>query len=295
MIVPGIRNHPAGQLRFALLLVICGLAAALLAGCGNDSGSQPAVTGSLPKDGDLLFVTRGEAKVADGSITIETEAVEWFTDRPKRRAGVADSEELVERWKDFGFDQIPPNAAVTGGDTDAVVELSDPQAESGAVSFAFSTIRGELDPADGEDVSVFIDNAYTTTMHGYGAGNWCQDIGATQTFHDPKVIDAPDIWLTPPLDNVTIPTRGSAHLFTAASKSGTTSATVQYDIICTDTDTGELSGGGTFVVTGTVPSSLFQKNTASCSINVPLTATCTTDIAMGFHGVDLTVELYPPD
>ena len=140
---------------------------------GASDGGPPrsAITGPLPDKGDLLFVMRGQSTVEDGRgprreerrrgqegqpqasadkrdpgadarlrgdhdrIQVKADAVEWFTDRPQRKAGIAAAHELVDRWKGYGFDEQPPNAAVTGPDTDAVVELRKPQKTPDGVAF----------------------------------------------------------------------------------------------------------------------------------------------------------------
>jgi hypothetical protein len=120
-------------------------------------GTDVEPTGPLPSEGNLLFVARGNATVEGNRLELDTKSVEWFTDRPKRRAGIGDADELLKKWKFYGFGEDPPNAAVTGPDTDAVGELTDPEASDDGISFAFKPDRGDLSGADGTDLSVFID------------------------------------------------------------------------------------------------------------------------------------------
>jgi hypothetical protein len=156
--------------RNAACLIAIALAAISVGSCGGteeddsnggaDSGGVEAkVSGSLPSAGDLLFVLRGPATVTDDRLEVEAETVEWFTDRPQRRAGVAPIQDLIDDWSGYGFDSDPPNAALAGPRTDAVVALSDPEAVDSGVAFGFSSLRGEVEPGDAGSLSIFIDSS----------------------------------------------------------------------------------------------------------------------------------------
>ena len=169
-------------------------------GDGADRGPpRSAISGPLPAKGDLLFVMRGPATVkkakggptprtrpaqttgqerdpqADARragvhdrIEVKAETVEWFTDRPERKAGIAAAHALVDNWKGYGFDERPPNAAVVGPGTDAVVELRRPQKTTDGIAFETVGIRGELPPRQEAQLSLFIDSSeWETDMHVY--------------------------------------------------------------------------------------------------------------------------------
>lgn len=162
--------------RVLLGLAIAASLAALVGGCGENGGVEIEATGDFPTEGALLFVVRGDAQAEDGRLSIESDTVEWFSDRPERRAGISEIHQLVDRWSEFGLAKVPPNAAVTGGEADAVVELSDPQLDDGSISLAYEPIRGTLD-GDLGTVSAFIDTVspnYCTfkISPGFGDDDW---------------------------------------------------------------------------------------------------------------------------
>lgn len=129
---------------------------------GAEAAGEPQVpvTGDLPASGSDLFVVRGDAQAEGGRLSVDTDTVEWFTDRPERRAGVTEVAQLADRWSEFGLVRDPPNAAVAGGSTQTVVELSDPRLDDGSISFAYRPLHGEtLDTGDLGAVSVFVDNS----------------------------------------------------------------------------------------------------------------------------------------
>jgi hypothetical protein len=257
--------------RASLTVVL--LATALLVGCGGDDDSdgapEPAVTGPLDEKSSDLFVLRGSSSASGGRIEITTDVVEWFTDRPKRKAGVANADELIENWEDYGFTTDPPNAALAGEQTDAEVELTKPKATSDGLSFAYKPLRGTVSSED-ESMSVFIDSSeWKTDMHvyvkaggtsSYGPG-WCSSGPSTDyktVLTNPQISSAPANWSYYPTDSLTL-TTADQEIFTAASKSGTTSFTVTYDVKCSD-------GGrvGQVEFTGKVPDNL-NPDSFSCS------------------------------
>ena len=145
--------------RVAILAILALGLAALAGGCGDEEGTDVKVTGDLPTQGSMLFVVRGDARAEDGRLSIDTDTVEWFSDRPERQAGVSEIDQLVDQWSGFGLAGIPPNASVVGGETEAVVELSDPRLDGGSISFAYEPLEGQtLESGELGDVSLFIDD-----------------------------------------------------------------------------------------------------------------------------------------
>ena len=141
---------------FWLAVALTGL---LAGGCGESEGVEVETTGEIPAAASPLFVVRGSAETDEARISIEADTVEWFSDRPERLAGVSDTRELADRWGELGFEKVPPNAALAGGEVQAVVELSDPQFEDGEISFAYEPIGADPPQGDLPDLSVFIDDA----------------------------------------------------------------------------------------------------------------------------------------
>jgi hypothetical protein len=247
------------------ILCLTALAAAFaLNSCGGDDSDTAGATatGALPDSSGLLFVLRGPAEFEDGRLSIEeADTVDWFTDRPRRRAGTAPAAELAKRWADYGFAAAPPNAALSGDEVDAEVEISSPRADGGALSFDVKKLQGDLPPGDLGEVSVFIDStsAWATSMHVYAFGQICA--GST-TLQNPVVVKAPDTWGLHPVESVVIPEENDEgpELFTAASKGGSTSFEVRYDIAC------QYGADGVVSLTGSVPDSIFEANKFKCAI-----------------------------
>jgi hypothetical protein len=143
--------------------------ASVVAACGDD---EPSTTGELPREDGLLFVLRGEGNNEGDRFSVDTQTIEWFVDRPSRRAGRSEASDLVTRWSAFGFDEVPPNAALAGEAVDAVVRLSDPREDGGTVSFAYTVIENGSSVPDGDlgELSVFIDD--TSGSCGVINGEW---------------------------------------------------------------------------------------------------------------------------
>lgn len=250
-------------LAVACTAVACTVVA--LSGCGGDSGEddpgEPAVTGPLPRSGSVLFVLRGPASVSGDRIELQTDEVEWFTDRPERLAGVADADELVKDWKDYGFTTEPPNAALAGEETDAEVELTNPEITTEGLSFEFESLRGDVVEGDDASVSVFIDSSeWETDMHVYaridsnttaGTSGWC-DTGDQTALVNPQINSSPANWSYYPTESITL-TGDDQEIFTAASKGGTTSFSVTYNVLC-ETG-GDATPVGEVNFAGTVPDS----------------------------------------
>ncbi len=278
--------------------------AVLLPGCGggSDDSSSPAppsITGSLPLQADLLFVLRGPATTSDDRITVDTDAVEWFTERPKRRAGVADANELVKNWKDYGFIHDPPNAALSGDETNAVVVLTKPELSSDGITFAFRSVRGEV--KDDEQMSVFVDGSeWKTDMHVYVKAvkgdegqsdlvGWCNQSDQT-VLADPVINSAPANWSYAPIDSITL-SGSNQEIFTAASKSGTTSFSVTYDVECQSGN--DLTQVGQIKFSGKVPDNL-NPDEFSCTPENMVTSSVSQHLVCAGGGVSgYHVDAYP--
>ena len=267
---------------------------------GASEGGPPrsAISGPLPAKGDLLFVMRGPSTVTEGPATrreerrrgqdgqpeasvdkrdpeadarlrgvhdrieVTADAVEWFTDRPQRKAGIAAAHDLVDRWKGYGFDERPPNASVAGPGTDAVVELRNPQKTRDGVAFEAVGIRGELPAKRDAELSLFIDSSeWKTDMHvNVKSSNFCDNYNETMELRNPVIETAPHNWSVPPPQDFVVARDNEYHqIFNAASSSGTTSFKVQYTLVCDDDN---YLGGITF--TGKVPDNL-NSNSFNCN------------------------------
>lgn len=146
----------------AILLVL-----ALAAGCGSGSddggggeaaGGDETSTTSAPVDArevasteggaetGWLFVLEADGGTSDGatlSLTGVDDDLVAFGDRPARRAERLPTAGLIDDWSTLGFDDDPPNAAVTvsadGREQTAVVVLRDPTFDAGSGTLTFAT------------------------------------------------------------------------------------------------------------------------------------------------------------
>lgn len=129
--------------------------------------------------GDLFVVEGVDATVsADGDSWTVSMAVERdvlaFTDRPARGASRFSAAELVDSWASYGFDDDPPNAALTGTTTDGsqfdvAVEMTGVawDQQTGTLTFSATAIgadRGVSLPGQLTSVSLFIDDATSGVM-----------------------------------------------------------------------------------------------------------------------------------
>jgi hypothetical protein len=284
----GFANDDSVRVPIRASLTCVLLATALLVGCGgNDDSelaSQPAVTGPLDEEGSDLFVLRGPAEVADGRIELTTDVVEWFNDRPQRSAGVSEASELVENWNEYGFENVPPNAAAAGEESDSAVELTKPEITDEGISFAYKPLRGEISSEEA-GMSVFIDSSeWDTDMHVYVEDQgYCGS--STMTLTNLDVLTWPAAWGMGPPDSYTM-TGSYVELFNAANPLGPTKFSVQYDIEC---------GGqneGTVVFKGDVPNNYADTNSFSCTRSgTPSGKHCSASHETGFH-VDAHAKFY---
>ncbi|MCU1456451.1 MAG: hypothetical protein JWL73_543 [Actinomycetia bacterium] len=149
----GIRTR--GLLALVTLLCCAGfLAAPSLAAAAP---SPAPGTAAPPPRAPTLFVLRGLARTGPGDLAVRIRNVEWFTDRPVRRAGTMTARTLVRNWQAWGFAHDPPNAALTGHHLDVVVELSAPRVRGGQLHFHVKSVRGHLPHGNLGGVSAFVD------------------------------------------------------------------------------------------------------------------------------------------
>jgi hypothetical protein len=135
------------------------VALTLLVSCVTLGLATTGAEAARPPNAPTLFVLRGAAHGGDAKLTVRTGSVEWFTDRPVRQAGEMTPRRLVQGWKGWGFANDPPNAAITGKDLEVVVELSNPRARGGRVSFDVKRVRGKLPKGTLGRVSAFVDSS----------------------------------------------------------------------------------------------------------------------------------------
>jgi len=135
----------------------------------------------------LLFVQGSTSMQADtAAMTLRLVGVTgqtiYFSDRPKRVAGVVDTGKFVEHWGtgDDSFAKNPPNATVVVYDTDAekdraaVIVLTDPVLDGADLVYNYEILGGEM-PVKGGATGLFIDTfgpggGVGPTYHGAGVG-----------------------------------------------------------------------------------------------------------------------------
>jgi rhizosphere induced protein len=133
------------------------LALVLVMGCaGLFAAASPATAAPPPQRAPTLFVLRGPTR-GGRELSVSTRRVEWFTDRPERRAGTMTPQALVRGWQAWGFDHDAPNAALTGKHLDVVVELSKPRVRGDRLHFDVAPVRGRLPRGNLGAVSTFVD------------------------------------------------------------------------------------------------------------------------------------------
>jgi hypothetical protein len=159
-------------------------------------------------------------------------------------------------------------------------------------------------------VSIFLDSSdWKTDMHVYvrtdtdpntGRVGWCSESGKT-VVSDPQINSAPANWSYYPTDSATI-TGSYQEIFTAASKSGTTSFSVTYDVKCQDDD-GGLTDVGQVKFSGKVPDNL-NSDEFKCEAETVASASgeetpaCKSSEGGGYHvdaHADLVYELEQPN
>ncbi|MEP3275639.1 MAG: hypothetical protein ABJN26_00270 [Stappiaceae bacterium] len=105
----------------------------------------------------------------------------WFTDRPKRQSGVADSEEFIANWPmgDDSFEVDPPNAVLVGEDADGEqfeleIELTDPDWTAEYLKLRVLPLSDELPQSlTLKGAHLFIDNSNDDLGDPDGPGSWC--------------------------------------------------------------------------------------------------------------------------
>jgi hypothetical protein len=114
-----------------------------------------------------MFVQTAGGAVSDGAtLTLMglSPATLYFSDRPKRVVGHVSSSSFVGMWAEGenSFAEDPPNAVLAylepGDDApeDAVVVISDPKLEEGAITYTIDVLEGTVPAATGP-VTLFID------------------------------------------------------------------------------------------------------------------------------------------
>lgn len=133
----------------------------------------------------LLFVQGAKSMQADTEtlrlVGVSDQTI-YFSDRPVRIAGHADTETFVEHWAtgDDSFAINPPNATLSvyneGQEKNqaAVLVLSDPALEGGDLVYRYELLGGTV-PSSGGAVALFIDTfgpggGVGAGFHGVGVG-----------------------------------------------------------------------------------------------------------------------------
>jgi hypothetical protein len=115
-----------------------------------------------PVGGDLFVLTAaggqlervpGRSGVFELTLRRPARDVTFFTDRPARRAGELPLGRFVRRWRQLGFGDVPPNAALVLADAPnnrdvLVVELSRPRLVAGGRRLGFRAVALRGNPGD---------------------------------------------------------------------------------------------------------------------------------------------------
>lgn len=140
----------------------------------------------------LLFVLqakKGNVTQDNGvwtlTLTDTDRRIEFFSDRPKRMVGQGELGQFLTLWREWGFIQNPPNAAIsfdgktTQMDSPIVVTLQDPIYNSDTKELAFKITplqqtpeafqyltksTGQIKPSEIADLTIFIDNAIVSSQ-----------------------------------------------------------------------------------------------------------------------------------
>jgi len=133
----------------------------------TDLSERTQTPGDAAKKADFLFVQTAKGIVFDKStnkLTLQgvSPITIFFSDRPERIAGNMKTLSFVPFWSTGknSFLSDPPNAdiSILEGDKlrQVVAVLQDPVLEGDKLTYTIKVLKGEM-PANGEDVSVFID------------------------------------------------------------------------------------------------------------------------------------------
>jgi hypothetical protein len=177
------------------------LAALVTTGATPPSPSAPALVQPEHQEIALLFVqtaTEGTMEPIEGTPAFElslsgvTPQVVWFSDRPARLSGHIPVPGFVDAWDGYGFDDDPPNAALSVLDAHhtadtVVVELEQPRYDpdvgtvryraqlldeaSGNLSHMAANIDPRIEPRFGH-AALFIDDAGAPVIDGCVIQPW---------------------------------------------------------------------------------------------------------------------------
>jgi hypothetical protein len=145
------------------LALFFALPAAACSTAGSDSPAASITPNPvIPNNESLLFIARGPAKAGGGHLTIDTTHVEWFTDRPDRRAGFTTLDTFAALWQNT-FANDPPTAAIAGIEIDAVITVQSATVTDKGVDLAYTPVRSDLADGDIGPVTLFIDSSTSPT------------------------------------------------------------------------------------------------------------------------------------
>ncbi|MCP4229148.1 MAG: hypothetical protein GY771_03245 [bacterium] len=144
-----------------IYLILTAATTAVLANHAIDESENP----------QYLFTLSAESGSYEGETLTLTgvPSVVYFSDRPYRIAGHRSVEEFVELWGEGSgsFKADPPNATLSilgeDGNTDIVVELTNPLLIENGVTFEIIVLDGKI-PVSFDSSALFID-AYPTSVN----------------------------------------------------------------------------------------------------------------------------------
>jgi len=128
---------------------------------------------------ELYVVATEQAQLRDKVLTLTgpNSKVIWFTDRPERKSGAADTRVFIANWPkgEDSFEVDPPNAVLVGSDADGdeieiAMELTEPKWDEGELSLRVLPLSQPLPKSlDLGDAHLFIDNSGP----GDSVPEWC--------------------------------------------------------------------------------------------------------------------------
>lgn len=201
------------------LILVSAVALGLSVSVAVPSHAETMPRPSTTKTANLLFSVVAKSSTVNvsqysTSISVPADSMTlWFADRPVRRAGAGTVTELVSNWTGYGFDKVPPNAALVtskdGQTMQQVVILSKPRLNAGVASFTIKklpttapvmgmkTSGPELVAGNYGSTQMFIDDTPSVYCGAWGLGYFNNDAKTSVTLSN---IDGSQVFYSPYTD-----------------------------------------------------------------------------------------------